>query len=183
MTHAYGSSREANLLGALALAVTDRIELAVTRATGLSGSAPAALVTLDSPTGGTTLDALCGALSLSHSGAVRLVDRLVSAGLVERRRGRDQRSLDLALTPGGRRAVRQVREARESTCASILGLLTADQWTLLTDIQADILGELEEREAGGGWVCRLCDRHSCRHGRGGCPVEGGTVRRGAVKAR
>ena len=183
MTHAYGSSREANLLGALALAVTDRMQLAVARATGLSGSAPAALVTLESPAGGTTLETLSGALSLSHSGAVRLVDRLVAGGLVERRRGRDQRSLELALTPAGRRAVRQIREARESACDAILAVLTDDQRMLLTDSQTAMLGELEERSSGAPWVCRLCDRHTCRHGRGGCPVESGTLRRGALEGR
>jgi MarR family transcriptional repressor of emrRAB len=183
MSHAYAAAREANLLGALAVAVVDRMELAVTSATGLSGSAPAALITLDSPAGGTTLSALCAALALSHSGAVRLVDRLVATGLVERRRGRDQRSLELALTPAGRRSVRQIHAARESACDSLLRLLTADQRSVLTGGQTALLGRLEERPADTGWICRLCDRHSCRHGAGGCPVESGTLRRSALEDR
>jgi DNA-binding MarR family transcriptional regulator len=183
MTHAYSGSREANLLGALAVAVTDRMEVAVSRATGLSGSAAAALVTLGSPAGGTTLDALASALSLSHSGAVRVADRLVAGELVERRRGRDQRSVDLALTPAGRRAVRRIHEARESACADLLALLTVDQRTALTAVQSAVLAGVDERPADTGWVCRLCDRHTCRHGRGGCPVESGTLRRRAVEER
>lgn len=183
MTHAYARSREANLLGALALAVTDRMALAVTRATGLSGSAPAALVTLESPAGGATLDALCRALSLSHSGAVRLVDRLVAGGLVERRRGRDQRSRELALTPAGRRAVRRIRAARESACDALLASLTADQRTELTGGQALVLGALDDQARGTPWLCRLCDRQTCRRGRGGCPVESGTLKRRAFEVQ
>jgi MarR family transcriptional regulator, negative regulator of the multidrug operon emrRAB len=183
MSHAYSVAREANLLGALAVAVVDRMELAVTRATGLSGSAPAALITLDSPAGGTTLSALCAALALSHSGAVRLVDRLMATGLVERRRGRDQRSLELALTPAGRRSVRRIHAARESACDSLLASLTADQRASLTDGQVVLLGRLEERPADTGWICRLCDRRSCRHSSGGCPVESGTLRRSALEER
>jgi MarR family transcriptional regulator, negative regulator of the multidrug operon emrRAB len=177
MPHAYNDLREANLLGALALAVTDRMQHAVTRATGLGPSAAAALVTLDSPAGSTSLDGLAARLSLSHSGTVRLVDRLVRDRLAERTPGSDQRSVKLALTPLGRRTVRQVREARDAACREFLDLLTDDQRKISTAVQQVVLREIAELPADTGWVCRLCDRQACRHARDGCPLEEGARRR------
>jgi MarR family transcriptional regulator, negative regulator of the multidrug operon emrRAB len=180
VTHAYDASREANLLAALALAVSDRIELAVARATGLEARAPAALLTLDSPSGARTVSGLAGALKLTHSGTVRLVDRLAAGGLVERRRGSDRRSVELALTPEGRRMVARVRAARADTAANLLSLLTTEQQTQLTIVQEAILGAVQEHSTELPWLCRLCDRYACRHGRGGCPVEEATRRRGLI---
>jgi DNA-binding MarR family transcriptional regulator len=178
VTHAYDPSREANLLAAWALAVSDRIELAVARATGLEARAPAALLTLDSPGAAATVYGLAAALKLTHSGTVRLVDRLAEAGFVERRPGSDRRSVELALTPDGRRMVTRVRVARADTATDLAGLLTDEQQRLLTDAQEAMLATVEEHSAELPWVCRLCDRYACRHGRGGCPVEEATRRRG-----
>jgi DNA-binding MarR family transcriptional regulator len=178
VTHAYDRSRESNLLAAAALAVSDRIELAVARATGLEARAPAALLTLDSPGAAPTVSGLASALNLTHSGTVRLVDRLAAAGLVERRPGSDRRSVELALTPEGRRMVARVRSARNDTAANLLELLTDDQRDQLTRVQQALLSATDEHNAELPWVCRLCDRYACRHGRGGCPVEEATRRRG-----
>ena len=72
MSHAY-DPRDANLLGALGLAVADR----------LAGSSTAeALVELHGRRAGSTIEALSGVTGLTHSGAVRLIDRL--AELLER---------------------------------------------------------------------------------------------------
>jgi DNA-binding MarR family transcriptional regulator len=156
------------------------MQLAVTRATGLGASAAAALVTLDSPAGTTSLDGLAQRLALSHSGTVRLVDRLVRDRLAERRPGSDQRSVELVLTPLGRRTVRQIDDARDDACGGFVRLLTLDQRAALTDVQRTILRELDELPGDTGWLCRLCDRQACRHGRGGCPVEEGAHRRRAA---
>src|SRR5689334_10806865 len=153
MTHAYDPSREANLLAALALAVSDRIELAVARATGLEARAPAALLTLDSPGAAPTVSGLAAALKLTHSGTVRLVDRLAAGGLVERRPGSDRRSVELALTPEGRRMVARVRSARDNIAVDLLDLLTDDQQLQLTAIQEAILGVVDERNTELPWVC------------------------------
>src|SRR5689334_5129292 len=156
MTHAYDPSRAANLLAALALAVSDRIELAVARATGLEARAPAALLTLDSPGAAATVSGLAAALKLTHSGTVRLVDRLAAARLVERRPGSDRRSVELALTPEGRRMVARLRAARDNTVGDLLGLLTDEQRAQLTAVQETILGAQIEYDAELPWVCRLC---------------------------
>jgi MarR family transcriptional regulator, negative regulator of the multidrug operon emrRAB len=177
MPHAYDEVRRTNLLAALALALSDRLQLAAERAAGLGAGAPAALISLDSARGPMSIDALSERLRLSHSGAVRLVDRLVAAGLVERRRGADRRSVALALTPRGRRAAGRVHAAREATMTNLEALLTSDQQALLTTVQERLLGAVDELAPELPWLCRLCDRHTCRRGRGGCPVEQATNRR------
>ena len=80
----------ANLLGALSLAVMDRIEQSAREVIGRGGETPAALVVIGYGQGMTN-DKLRRILGLSHSGTVRLVDRLVSDRLVERRPGKDGR--------------------------------------------------------------------------------------------
>ena len=85
--------RTANLLGALALTVADRIA---------TGSDAAALITLRNYAEGEPLDLLRRALALSHPGVVRLADRLERRGLVERYRSeRDGRAVALRLTRAG----------------------------------------------------------------------------------
>src|SRR3954466_13927531 len=69
--------RAQNLVGSGALFVADRLREAVTEAAGLEGSGPAALVALDQYAEGEGVDLLARALSITHSGAVRLVDQLV----------------------------------------------------------------------------------------------------------
>ena len=102
---------DANQLGALALALSDRLATAAEPVGG--ATAAEALVALNGTAAGGSIDALAGIVGLSHSGTVRLVDRLERDGHVERRRGADQRSAALILTPAGRRLARQVLTRRE----------------------------------------------------------------------
>jgi MarR family transcriptional regulator, negative regulator of the multidrug operon emrRAB len=146
------SVRDANLLGALALALADRLASGAA-----SGSAAEALVTLYGRRAGTSIDAMAGTTGLSHSGAVRLVDRLAAAELVERRRGADQRSTALYLTPTGRRAARRVLAEREASMQSLLTLLTVDQQRELSGLVAAILAQLGAEPDAERRLCRLCD--------------------------
>ncbi|MGH2743362.1 MAG: winged helix DNA-binding protein, partial [Thermoleophilaceae bacterium] len=95
-------ARGANLLGAVSLAVADRVRDAAERGTGQGGSAPAALVSLAGYLDGSPIDSVRGPLGLTHSATVRVVDRLVAAGLARRRGGADRRSVAVELTPAGR---------------------------------------------------------------------------------
>ena len=96
------SSRDANLLGACALAVAGRLP---------ASAADTALVALDGWLAGSTVDRLARVLALTHSGAVRLTDRLAGDGLVERRTGADARSRALYVTPAGA-AARKAERSR-----------------------------------------------------------------------
>lgn len=162
------SPRDANLLGALGIVLTD----ALADAAQLGGGATpaAALVALHGTSAGGTIDALAGRIGLSHSGTVRLVDRLSRDGLVERRRGADQRSAALVLTPQGRRAARSVLSRREANMQVLLGLLTDDQRSAAIELAEALLGAVGYEERTEGRVCRLCDLEACGRRRGRCPV-------------
>jgi MarR family transcriptional regulator, negative regulator of the multidrug operon emrRAB len=119
---------------------------------------------------GVTIDGLARVTGLSHSGAVRLVDRLAAQGLVERRRGADQRSAALYLTPAGRRAARRVLADREASVHSLLSLLTDDQQARLGDLAVELLTELGSAPEAEARLCRLCDVDACGRSTGRCPV-------------
>jgi DNA-binding MarR family transcriptional regulator len=171
MSHAY----EANVLGAFGLVLADRLAGAAERVGG--ASAAAALVSLNGTRAGARIDGVARICGLSHSGAVRLVDRLAAEGLVERRRGADQRSTALYLTPAGRRAARRVLTDRIAAMHSVLALLTADQQA---DLVAAGKAALEQLVADEGRVCRLCDLDACGRSRGRCPVSPARRRRTVV---
>ena len=66
----------ANRLGAMALTLSDGIRNATEAATGMAGGLPAALVSLAEWADGRSVDVLAEAMRVSHSRAVRIVDRL-----------------------------------------------------------------------------------------------------------
>jgi MarR family transcriptional repressor of emrRAB len=89
------------------------------------GSVPAALAALHGLADGRSIDVLAKTVGLTHSGAVRLVDRLAAAGLADRRVGVDGRAVALQLTPEGRREARRVLARREAAIEQVLAPLTA----------------------------------------------------------
>jgi MarR family transcriptional repressor of emrRAB len=175
-----GLDRLANLLGAWALAVADRLAAAASEAAGRGGQAPAALVALHQFAGGGTIEGLRGVLGLTHSAAVRLVDNLVADGQVARNPGGDdRRSVSLVLTPSGRAAARRIIRARAQAVEATLDGLTDAQRRSLTTMAERLTGDLtalrlEERRRGaappGGWLCRLCDFDACGRPEGRCPA-------------
>lgn len=121
---------------------------------------------------------LAQATGLTHSGAVRLIDRLVDADLVERRPGRDGRSLSIVLTAMGRALSRKVTVARATAIEAALdGVGGEDRRALLVLVETLIATvtaqRLGAREYGGepaGWLCRLCDFASCGRPQVECPA-------------
>jgi MarR family transcriptional regulator, negative regulator of the multidrug operon emrRAB len=164
-----------NVLGALAMALADGIRDATEAAAGMTGAAPAALMALNQFLAGRPAEDLAQATGLTHSGAVRLIDRLVDAGLVERRPGRDARSLSIVLTPRGRALSRKVTVARAAVIEAALGGFDSDDSrTLLrltdTNVTARRLRAPARGEEPTGWLCRLCDLRSCGRPEGECPA-------------
>src|SRR5689334_2990208 len=137
MSHAY--EHDANLVGAAALALADRVQSAVEQAGGHGASGPAALAALHGTAAGASIDALARIVGLTHSGAVRLVDRLEAGGLVERRRGADHRSTALWLTPRGRRAASRVLAQRTAVIDSVLAELPVPERAALVRVSARLL--------------------------------------------
>ena len=164
MSHTY----DANLLGALGVAIGDRLARA-----GAAGTAAEALVALSGEGAGMTIDALARRVGLSHSGAVRLVDRLVREDKVQRSRGFDQRTAALALTPEGYRTVRRILARRQFELESLLGLLSDEERRIFVESAERLLRRLGESGGEGDRICRLCDHDACGHSRGSCPVAAG----------
>jgi len=161
MSHAY----EANLLGALGVAVGERIARA-----GAAGTTAAALIALSGPGAGMTIEGLARRVGLSHSGAVRLVDRLAAGGMVQRSRGSDQRTAALALTPEGYRNVRRILARRQFELESLLSVLAEEEQQELVRSVELLLRRLGQGAEEKERICRFCDHDVCGHARGDCPV-------------
>lgn len=167
MSHAY--SRAANLLGALIQGLSDEIEHAAHAAAGQGGQAPAALVQMAGYPG-QTIEELRIRVGLTHSAVVRLLDRLVERGLVERARGRDDaRVVRLALTEEGRRVAAAVLDARAGVLERVLASLPEESRTRLESILDDVLPGLPATSAQSSQMCRMCELRACPADR--CPVE------------
>src|SRR5260370_23540891 len=124
MSSVKGFDRTANVLGALALVISDRIDDAVSDAAGHSQTAATALSALYHFIDRPTVDRLGQVLGLTHSGTVRLVDRLEDDGWVVRGRGADGRSVAISLTARGRRAAALVAAARAAVLSEVTAVLT-----------------------------------------------------------
>lgn len=154
------TSREANLLGACALAIAERLP---------PDASDAALVALSTWLAGTTVDGLARVLDLTHSGAVRLADRLEGDGLLERRPGADGRTRALHLTADGVRAAAGLQTARFSALEEILAPLGAAARAVLTPLLEQLLAGLTSDHASAARTCRLCEPDVCGHP-DRCPV-------------
>src|SRR5437763_931678 len=111
----------ANRLGAMALTLSDRVREATERATGIAGGAPAALVSLREWADGRSVELLAEAMRVSHSRAVRVVDRLEADGLARREHDpSDGRRALVWLEPAGRELADRILEARRGVLLSVL---------------------------------------------------------------
>ncbi|MFE0758557.1 hypothetical protein ACFW16_31650 [Inquilinus sp. NPDC058860] len=146
-----------NLLGAFGLTITDEVE-AAGAGEPLYESAHEAVV-LIANNGGRSLDWLRRRLDLTHSGAVRLADRLQHDGLLSR--SRSGREVALDLTPAGRAMVARLTEARIHALAALLAPLDADDRAQLVRIMDQMLCAKHRRRADADRGCRRCDWASC----------------------
>ena len=162
--------RAANVLGALALALAERIAIAGEAASGQSAAAPAALSALHEYAGGCPVDTLRAITGLTPSGTVRLVDRLEAAGLAQRGPGPDGRTLSVGLTAAGTGAAQRIRDARAAALGEVLGVLDGEEAELLGDLAGRLLAGVTAGRADAWRICRLCDPAACGHFDGRCPV-------------
>src|SRR4051812_202253 len=141
------TTRTANLLGALSLALIDRMA---------DSTQAAAIVTLFN-TPGLTVGGLARVVGLSHAGAVRVVDGLVADGLVTRSRGNDAREVVLHLEPKGKRSARSGLADRAALLDDALARLAADDLKSLERIAEELLAALTPNPDAADHTCRLCD--------------------------
>jgi DNA-binding MarR family transcriptional regulator len=171
--------RLANLLGAVATGLTDNDYEVVSAVAELDGRAAAALVALLDFTPSGTVRVLSQVVGLTHAGGVRLVNRLVQAGYVERKPGGDARSISVDLTSRGRSTARQIRKHRHTALTAALAGLTEAQREQLTTLCEVLITNLTnqrltQRAGGtrpaGGALCRMCDFDACGRPAGRCPA-------------
>jgi MarR family transcriptional repressor of emrRAB len=162
---------ETNRIGAMVVALGDRLRAATEEAASMPASYPAALSALRTWAGGRPVDVLADGLRLSHSRAVRVVDRLEEDGLARRRPNPDDgRAVRVELSAAGRRAADRVLSARAAALDEALRGLSAEQRALLGDLAASVLGDVTGGRRSARGICRLCDPVACGHEDGRCPV-------------
>lgn len=154
-----------NLLGAVGLAVADRIGEVAREVLGRSGETPAALVVIGYGTG-LSNEGLRRILGLSHPGSVRLIDRLVADGLVERREGRDKRQIALHLTERGMALRENLLKGRLAAVRPLLSPLTEPEEEVFAALLRKILSALGTTNLARCTLCRLCDDRVCTD----CPI-------------
>lgn len=163
------NARTLNMLGALALALADRIAARAQAASNLHDSAASALVLITNHPG-ESFDAIRHALGLTHSGAVRLADGLEAAGLVERRPSdRDGRAVALWATPAGGRTASKILAARAQLLEPVLARTTKAERKTIAAFLETALAELADSQNRALSICRFCAEGTCRPL--GCPVE------------
>ena len=168
MHHYVVDDRLENLLGALAVAVSDSLSRAVQKAAGHPGALGAALAVL-SQEAGLGIEQLRRPLSRSQSATVRIVDQLVADGYAQRTDGRDHRSVAVVLTEKGTTAAAQVRDSRRDVLRDALAALDAGERTVLTVVLEKILAAITTDLLHAEQICRLCDLGACPLE--ACPVE------------
>jgi DNA-binding MarR family transcriptional regulator len=165
--------RGLNLLGALVVTVHDKMMESVEAELGMGGQAPAALITI-THNPGESVAFLSGALRLSHPGCVRLVDKLVRAGLVERSEGQDKRYVALTLSAAGKRRSQEILRARRKALELFVQPLRRPQQIQLTELLEIMLRETATTKEAGDSACRLCEEQHCSQPE--CPITQGFTR-------
>ncbi|HEX6311144.1 MAG TPA: MarR family winged helix-turn-helix transcriptional regulator [Acidimicrobiia bacterium] len=165
-----GELQAENLLGALCLAIDDRMRDALTDAAGQAASAGVALSALHHFLGSPTIELLRQVLGLTHSGTVRLVDRLEAVGYVRRGPAPDGRATTVSLTAAGRRAATRVTAGRRAVLRDALGALSPTERRRFGELAGRVLAGMVRPAGATRWMCRLCDTAACGRAQGRCPV-------------
>ena len=166
--------RDRNVFGAFALMIGDDIVRASSSRAPEAGPAASALALL-SHKPGLSIRLLAVGVGLSHAGTVRLVDRLASEGLIERREhSTDGRTRSLYLTPTGKVASEEVLASRDRVIAEGLSILNPDEMRILGDIAERVLRDRLENLEHSYRICRLCCYEGCTN----CPIDAEMHERG-----
>lgn len=161
-------ARAGNLLGALAIGISDRLQRETEAAAGRSGARAAALATL-AQWPADTIEQLRHSLGLTHSATVRVINGLVAEGLVTREHVGGGPAVRPRLTEAGEAQARKVLAARSEALQLLVGGVTDEELDRLTPIVERLLEKLTFDFNAGELICRLCELDECPQDR--CPVE------------
>ena len=162
------TQRTENLLGVLALLVTDEMNAQNTGA-ALAGPTARAMLNAVGQYPDSSIELLRDAVDLSHPAAVRAVAALVEAGLIEKKPGADKRAVALVLTAAGKREAKRMQTARERMLQRVVSRLDEGERIVFEDLLIKILWHETRDPAHAMQLCRLCDEGPCL--KAGCPVE------------
>ncbi|WP_075216903.1 MarR family winged helix-turn-helix transcriptional regulator [Mongoliimonas terrestris] len=145
-----------NKIAALALAISDDT---LANSEDFAPTAVAALISIrdQEPL---SIGDIARIVGLTHSAAVRLVDRLEKDWLVRRQR-RVGREVMVEITARGRRRAQQLQETRMAAVDSYLGALSPEELGLLDQM---VTRMIQRRTSGGNDLehfCRMCRRGTC----------------------
>lgn len=113
---------------------------------------------------GASIGQIAALLQITHSGAVRLVDRLQAAGTVLRTEAIDRRSVALALTEEGRVRAERTLAARRLDVEQRLACLSPADIKNLSILLRRVLDGAARDRLHAWQLCRACD-HSLCHGK------------------
>ncbi|WP_353467635.1 MarR family winged helix-turn-helix transcriptional regulator [Sphingomonas faeni] len=168
------TARNRNVFGAFALMISDDIVRASSSRAPEAGPAASALALLAHKPG-LSIRMLAVGVGLSHAGTVRLVDRLASEELIERREhSTDGRTRSLYLTPAGKVSSDEILTARDRVIAEGLSILDPRELKILSDIAERVLRSRLENLEQSYRVCRLCCYEGCTN----CPIDAELLARG-----
>jgi DNA-binding MarR family transcriptional regulator len=154
-----------NVVVAFAITVEERMRQAMVEL-GLDARELSAL-TLIAAEDGCPIDWLCARVGLTHSGTVRLVDRLAARGLL-RRAASSGRRVPLHLTDEGSAALDRWAGARDRVAADLLAGVPEEPRRQLVAAMAQALVAQPRRRPEADATCRTCTWPAC--GRD-CPVD------------
>ena len=97
---------------------------------------------------------------------MRLVDRLVADGLVERRKGHDKRAIALYLTHSGEALREDLLKGRLAVIRPLLLPLTGAEQEAMASLLHKILLSMPTTDLQRCNLCRLCDDRVCTD----CPI-------------
>ena len=159
------TDRTINLLGALALGLSDEITDAAERQVNHGGCTPAAL-SLIGHEPGLSIDHLARILAMSHPGAVRLVDRLEADRLIARRPTSDGRTVALHLKVAGQVRRAKLLADRRTVLERSLKRLSRHERAQLAILLEKLLVGIKRDAEHAYSICRLCEERVCKP----CPM-------------
>jgi len=151
-----------NILGALTRGISDKMDDAITIATGQSTSACYAIVQIGTEPD-SSIEELRRMLALEHSSVVRLIDRLEKHHLVERLRdlGTDRRQVRIRLTVKGEEHFTKILDARSAVLAKVMGQLDDGEKTQLRGLIEKMMPAAVDPGDDQHVICRLCELEVC----------------------
>lgn len=165
------ATRLANVLGAAAVGIGDLLAEVTGAVTERGGATAAAVLTVGTRPG-RPIDELRRVLGLTHSGTVRLVDRLEARGWI-RRAPTEGREVHLELTARGREIQGELLAARRRVLQELLDPLDGEERRALASALDRILRRLPSDRDVAQRICRLCEHAVCRGA--SCPVGSAVV--------